>query len=100
MHMARFGQGAFQVPHQIFDRLMFFAGDRSQGTPVMLLRLESDSVEQHRRGHVVRVRDKRYAHPGAHRLILEVQAAGMPAGPQTENECPGNGHAKGDRQNQ
>jgi hypothetical protein len=100
MYMARFGQGAFQIPRQIFDWLMFFAGDRSQRTPVMLLRLESDSVEQHGRGHVVRVRDKRHAHPGADRLILEVQPARVPAGPEPENECPGNGHAKGDRQNQ
>lgn len=98
--MARFGQGAFQIPHQFFNGLVFFARDHAQGTPVMLMRLQSDRVEQHGRRNVVRVGDKRHAHPGADRLILEMQAVRVPAGPEPENKRRGNGHAKGYRENQ
>ena len=100
MRVTRAGQGALQIPHHILDRSVFRARDRPQRPPVMLLRFKPDSVEQHGGGHVVSVRDERHAHPGADRLILRVQAAGVAASPERENQCPGNGHAKGHRQNE
>jgi hypothetical protein len=100
MHMARFGQRPFQIPHQILDWLMFVARDRAQGAPVVLMGLESNSMEQDGGGQVVRVRNKRHAHPGADRLILEAQAVGVLSGPESENKCPGNYHTKRHRENQ
>jgi hypothetical protein len=100
MRVTRAGQGAFQIPHHIFDRPMLLARDDPQRSPVVLLWFEPDSLEQHGGRHVVSVGNERHAHPGADRLILKVQAPGVPAGPERENECPGNGHRKGHRQNQ
>jgi hypothetical protein len=100
MRVARAGQGALHIPYHIFDRPVLFARDRPQRPPVKLLRFEPDSVKQHGGRHVVRVRDERHAHPGTDRLILEVQAAGVPASPEREYEGPGYGHAKGHRQNE
>jgi hypothetical protein len=100
MRVARVGQGALQVPHHILDGPVLIARNRSQRPPVMLLRFDPDGVEQYGGRHVVRVRDERHAHPRADRLILKVKAAGVPASPERENECPGNGHAKGHRQNE
>ena len=98
MRVARAGQGALQIPHHILDRPVFLARDCPQRPPVMLLRFEPNGVEQYGGGHVVSVRDERHAHPGSDRLILKVKAAGVPARPEPENECPGNGHAKAHRQ--
>ena len=100
MRVTGMGQGTLQIPDHVFDRPVLFARNRSQGAPVVRLRLDSDSVEQQGRGHMVRVRDERHAHPGADRLILTLQVVGVPPCPERENERPGNGHAKGYRQNQ
>jgi len=94
------GQRALQITHHVFDRPVFLARDRPQRPPVVRLRFEPNGMEQNGGGYVVSVRDERHAHPGADGLILKVQAAGVPASPETENECPGNGHAKGHRQNE
>jgi hypothetical protein len=100
MRVTRGGQGTFQIPHHILDRPVLLARDGPQGPPVMRLRFQPDGVEQNGGRHVVRVRDERHAHPGADRLILPLQVAGVPPCPERENERPGNGHAKGYRQNQ
>jgi hypothetical protein len=97
--MARTGQGAFQIPLQIFDWPVCLARERPQRPPVVRLRFQPDGVEEYGGRHVVSVRDERDAHPGADRLILPPQTVGMPAGAERENECTGNGHAKGHRQN-
>jgi len=98
--MARTGQGTLQIPHHILHGPAFFARDGPQRPPVMRLWFQPDGVEEHTGRHVVGVRDERDAHPGADRLILPLQAAGVPPGPKRENEGPGNGHAKGHRQNE
>jgi hypothetical protein len=98
--VTRAGQGALQIPHQILDGPVLLARDGPQRPPVILLGFEPEGAEEQGEGHVVSVRDERHAHPGADRLILKVQAAGVPASPERENECPGNGHAKGHRQNE
>ena len=100
MRVARAGQSALQIPHHIRDRPVFLARDRAQRPPVMLLRFDPDGLEQYGGGHVVSVRDERYAHPGADRLILRAQAARVTARPDSENQRPGNGQAEGYRQNQ
>jgi hypothetical protein len=100
MRVTRASQGALQIPHHIFDRPVLLARDHTQRPPVALLWFEPDGLKQHGGRHVVSVGDERHAHPGADRLILKVQAPGVPAGPKRENECPGNGHRKGHRQNQ
>jgi hypothetical protein len=79
---------------------MLVARDGPQGPPVALPRLEADSMEQYGGRHVVRVRNERHAHPGADRLILRVQMAGVPAAPERENECHCDGYAKGRRHNE
>jgi hypothetical protein len=100
MGVTRGGQGALQVPHHVFDWAMLLARDGPQRLPVMPLRFEADGVKQYGGGHMVRVGDERHVHPGADGFILNVQAAGVPASPGTEHECRGDGHAKGDQENQ
>ena len=100
MRVTRAGQGALHIAYHVFDRPVFLARDRPQRPPVVRLRFEPNGMVQNGRGYVVSVRDERHAHPGADRLILKVQAAGVPACPEPENERPGNGHAKGHRQNE
>lgn len=94
------GQGALQIPDQIFNRPVLLARDYPQRPSVMLLWFEAQGVEKHGGRHVVSVRDEWHAHPGADRLILKVQAAGVPAGPECENKGSGNGHAKGHGQDE
>jgi len=98
MHVTSGGQGLLQFTDHIFDRPVLLAGDLPQRPPVVLPRFETEGVEEHGGGHVMSVGDEWHAHPGTDGLILKVQAAGVPPGPECENKGPGNGHAKGHRQ--
>jgi len=94
------GQSTLQIPRDICDRPALLASDRSDWPPVVRMRFDPNGVEQQGGGYVVRMRDERYAHPRADRFILPAQLVGVPAGPERENKCSGDGHAKGHRQDQ
>jgi len=92
--VTRRGYGPLQIAYQILHWAVLIAGDGAQRPPVMPVCFESQSLEQCRRGHVVRVRNERHVHPWSNRLILEVEMPRVPAGPKGKDDCPGDRHAK------
>jgi hypothetical protein len=80
MYVSGRGQRVVQILYKLVHRTVLFAGDHAQGAVVMHVRLQSDGMEQDRRGHVVGMGDERHAHPWADGLIFPTQHPRVPPG--------------------